>query len=1099
MGPFANCFGRPRISAELPAVDDSSEKEPKLDTEKCRHQAGWEKSDDERPAWDAPSCPFKHGTVTVTPYPGFVHGKNPAVCSSGCKPVVDLLETPKEKLVCEALEFQELYHHEKQSPKDVKARRVLEILASIDKEGTYSHTTDELEHGVRVAWRNAPKCSNRKYWSTLRLLDKRHVSTAEGMNEACLEMMDLAVSSGAAEVYVTVFRPEHPLTKQGGPRVWNLQLMRFAGYRQPDMEVKGDPSELAFTEMLTRHFGWKGEGTNFDILPLVLQPSPDKKPELFEVSPQYVPLVPLTHPNHPWFGGLGLRWYGIPCVSDMQLTLGGLKYTGAPFTGWYADTEIIRNLSDESRYNVLPIIANHLGLAVNDNSSLWKDAALLALNQAILYSWQRAGIAMTDHHTLMEQFWKWHHDEKAARGYTPTNWKWIIPPVAASTSKCYLGLSKATEYTLQPAYIRSPKFKVYAREWFGGRFEYSPGAPLRPAFLNPYVCRFLGRCKARVAAARPRAVVMYASMTGTAREFALRTSSALGSAFDVTTISIEEFSTVDLASANLLLLLISTCGSGSLPTSALKFLDWAAAHGGSPKSPVAGLRFSVFGLGSRAYPRFCAAADTVHAAARAAGGASLTSVGRGDQMGDRDSAFSHWMRRTVESFASAVKPKYERATSCVLAQLEERSPPNPSFTCRYQIVPLAGSQRIAPVADGFLTARVLTCEELLPKSPEGRSSKLIGLDLSGAPEALYEPGDHVSVLPTNNHVDRVALARFAAHFSIPLSQPFDLEPLFVDGPMGGAPPYPLPNTLWNLLTRHVALLAPVRFEALAPLSKYAGQKVQIDILAELGGDEQLFDTWNDSRQTRWLDIFDLFASLSQNLPVEVFLQLAPPIHARHYSVASSALASPGEAHLLCGKTAWSAPGGGRRTGSCSGYLTEGVQPGDDVRMQILKVSSFKLPLNSQHPVIMVAAGTGFAPLRGFLLQRSVLANRARGVGPCALLYGCRSEEEDLSRKECNTAAAAGALSFRSVAFSRDRNHPKEYVQDKLRQCAERLAPLLENPNCHVYVCGSSRMADGVAAAFRFLLGPKRFGAMASSGRYHEEVFSTMEPTGPNGT
>jgi hypothetical protein len=26
------------------------------------------------------------------------------------------------------------------------------------------------------------------------------------------------------------------------------------------MEIKGDPSELAFTEMLTRHFGWKSEG-----------------------------------------------------------------------------------------------------------------------------------------------------------------------------------------------------------------------------------------------------------------------------------------------------------------------------------------------------------------------------------------------------------------------------------------------------------------------------------------------------------------------------------------------------------------------------------------------------------------------------------------------------------------------------------------------------------------------------------------------------------------------------------------------------------------------------------------------------------------------
>lgn len=55
---------------------------------------------------------------------------------------------------------QDLYHHEKQSPEGVKARRVLEILASIHKEGTYSHTTDELEHG-EVS--NNPYCSRRSH------------------------------------------------------------------------------------------------------------------------------------------------------------------------------------------------------------------------------------------------------------------------------------------------------------------------------------------------------------------------------------------------------------------------------------------------------------------------------------------------------------------------------------------------------------------------------------------------------------------------------------------------------------------------------------------------------------------------------------------------------------------------------------------------------------------------------------------------------------------------------------------------------------------------------------------------------------------------
>ena len=65
----------------------------------------------------------------------------------------------------------------------------------------------------------------------------------------------------------------------------------------------------------------------------------------------------------------------------MQLSVGGILYTGIPFSGWYADTEIVRNLSDEERYNQLPIIATRLGLNINDNRSLWRDAALAVLNQ----------------------------------------------------------------------------------------------------------------------------------------------------------------------------------------------------------------------------------------------------------------------------------------------------------------------------------------------------------------------------------------------------------------------------------------------------------------------------------------------------------------------------------------------------------------------------------------------------------------------------------------------------------------------------------------------------------------------------------------------
>jgi nitric oxide synthase oxygenase domain/subunit len=68
------------------------------------------------------------------------------------------------------------------------------VKKSIHEAGTYEHTFDELEHGARVAWRNAPKCSNRKYWQQLKLLDARDVSTNKGMYTACMTHLARAVS-----------------------------------------------------------------------------------------------------------------------------------------------------------------------------------------------------------------------------------------------------------------------------------------------------------------------------------------------------------------------------------------------------------------------------------------------------------------------------------------------------------------------------------------------------------------------------------------------------------------------------------------------------------------------------------------------------------------------------------------------------------------------------------------------------------------------------------------------------------------------------------------------------------------------------------------
>lgn len=61
-------------------------------------------------------------------------------------------------------------------------------------------------------------------------------------------------------------------------------------------------------------------------------------------------------PRFEWFKDLDLKWYALPAVSNMLLEIGGLEFTGCPFSGWYMGTEIgVRDFCDSSRYNILEV------------------------------------------------------------------------------------------------------------------------------------------------------------------------------------------------------------------------------------------------------------------------------------------------------------------------------------------------------------------------------------------------------------------------------------------------------------------------------------------------------------------------------------------------------------------------------------------------------------------------------------------------------------------------------------------------------------------------------------------------------------------------
>ncbi|MDQ0861713.1 nitric-oxide synthase [Bacillus sp. V2I10] len=311
--------------------------------------------------------------------------------------------------------------------------RLLQIKSLLDKEGQYHLTFEELEHGAKLAWRNSNKCIGRLFWNTLRVVDARDLATEEEIRDALFSHIEYATNNGRIRPLITIFKP----AKDGSElvRIWNHQLLRYAGY-ETDSGIVGDPGSIAFTKKC-EELGWEGGGTDYDLLPLVIQAG-NREPVWYEIPSEIVFEIPITHPQYPEFCKLDAKWYAVPIISDMSLEIGGITFPAAPFNGWYMGTEIgARNLADEGRYNMLPKVASIMGIDTSSNATLWKDKALVELNVAVLHSFKEAGASIVDHHTAAQQFKRFEHNEAAEGRDVTGDWTWLIPPVSPATTHIF--------------------------------------------------------------------------------------------------------------------------------------------------------------------------------------------------------------------------------------------------------------------------------------------------------------------------------------------------------------------------------------------------------------------------------------------------------------------------------------------------------------------------------------------------------------------------------------------------------------------------------------------------------------------------------------
>lgn len=80
-----------------------------------------------------------------------------------------------------------------------------------------------------------------------KVFDARHIQSAREMFDCVIEHIVYATNQGRLRSVITVF----PSQSQGQKdfRIWNSQLVGYAGYQNSDGTILGDPANAKFTEV----------------------------------------------------------------------------------------------------------------------------------------------------------------------------------------------------------------------------------------------------------------------------------------------------------------------------------------------------------------------------------------------------------------------------------------------------------------------------------------------------------------------------------------------------------------------------------------------------------------------------------------------------------------------------------------------------------------------------------------------------------------------------------------------------------------------------------------------------------------------------------
>ncbi|WP_413253464.1 molybdopterin-dependent oxidoreductase [Streptomyces pseudovenezuelae] len=522
---------------------------------------------------------------------------------------------------------------------------------------------------------------------------------------------------------------------------------------------------------------------------------------------------------------------------------------------------------------------------------------------------------------------------------------------------------------------------------------------------------------------RREVVILWASQTGTAEEFAAATAERLTTVGHSTSlVGMDQADLGELPSGADLLLITSTFGDGDAPDNGSGFWE-TLADPGTPR--LEGRRYAVLAFGDSSYDDFCGHGRRLDQRLDELG--ALRLAPRRDCEPDFEDAAHGWLDEILTALSDT--PRYGVGGSTPVEARPAPALPAPSA------LPAAPprSKKPAPVL-----AR-LTGNRLLSLPGAGKEVRRFTFDTrDAASPLLYEAGDALGIRPLNS-ADLVE--EWLAVTGLDAGAAVD-----VDG-VGEV-------ALGEAFLRHLDItrITPglLRF-----VSERTRDPRELKKLLRPDNRDELAK-WGWGRQA-----VDVITEYAVQAGPQEWARILGRLQPRLYSISSSPLTDPHLVSLTVSVVRYENLHGRSRQGVCSPFLADAAAD-TPVPVHVQRSPHFRPPADSGTPMVMVGPGTGVAPFIGFLEQRRALGHR----GPNWLFFGEQHRASDFYYEDELTGFLAdGTLARLDTAFSRDQR-AKVYVQDRMREHGPLLWSWLQE-GAHFYVCGdASRMAKDVDRALR---------------------------------